>query len=49
VRLEFSKVTLPTMKELRESTLVVIVAVTIISIGLAMVDWALSWVVRLLI
>ncbi|MGD8394306.1 MAG: preprotein translocase subunit SecE [Candidatus Eiseniibacteriota bacterium] len=49
VRLEFSKVTLPSMKELRESTIVVIIAVTIIAAGLAVVDRALGWIIRLLI
>jgi len=49
VRLEFSKVTLPSLKELRESTVVVIIAVTIISAGLAVIDRALSWIIRLLI
>ena len=49
VRLETSKITWPTWQELRESTIVVIIAVTIISIGVMAVDRALGLIVRFLI
>jgi preprotein translocase subunit SecE len=42
VRIEMSKVSWPTRKELQESTLVVIVMVVIVSIFIGIVDRALS-------
>ena len=49
VKLETSKVTWPSIQELRESTIVVIISVTVISIGVAVVDRILGWVIRFLI
>jgi len=49
VKLETSKITWPTVRELRESTIVVIIAVTIISIGCAVVDRLLGILVRFLV
>ncbi len=49
VRLETSKITWPTLQELRESTIVVIIAVTIISSGVAVIDRLLGLVVRFLV
>jgi preprotein translocase subunit SecE len=49
VKLETSKVTWPSLQELRESTIVVIIAVTVISIGVALVDRILGYVIRFLI
>ena len=43
VRVEMSKVSWPTREELRESTLVVIVMVIVISIFIGVVDRALSY------
>jgi preprotein translocase subunit SecE len=49
VRLEASKVTWPTRKELQESTVVVIVTVTIISIFTAVVDRIVVQAITLII
>ena len=49
VRVEMSKVTWPTRRELRESTLVVIVMVIVISIFIGIVDRALSYAFEALI
>ena len=49
VRLESSKVTWPSLLELRESTIVVIIAVTIISIGVAVIDRVLGLIVRFMV
>jgi len=49
VRVEMSKVSWPTRHELRESTLVVIVMVIVISIFIGIVDRALSWAFESLI
>jgi len=49
VKLESSKVTWPSLRELRESTIVVIIAVTIIAMFLAVVDRALAQIVTLVI
>ena len=49
VRIEMSKVTWPTRRELRESTLVVIVMVIVISIFIGIVDRALSYAFEALI
>ena len=49
VRLESSKVTWPSLLELRESTIVVIIAVTIISIGAAVIDRVLGLIVRFMV
>jgi preprotein translocase subunit SecE len=49
VRVEMSKVTWPTRRELRESTLVVIVMVFVISIFIGVVDRALSYAFEALI
>jgi preprotein translocase subunit SecE len=49
VRVEMSKVTWPTRRELRESTLVVIVMVIVISIFIGVVDRALSYAFEALI
>ena len=49
VRVEMSKVTWPTRRELRESTLVVIVMVIVISIFIGIVDRALSFAFEALI
>jgi preprotein translocase subunit SecE len=42
VRVEMSKVTWPTRDELRESTIVVIVMVAVMTIFIGIVDWILS-------
>jgi preprotein translocase subunit SecE len=49
VRIEASKVTWPTRKELQESTMVVVVTVTIISIFTAVVDRVVVRVITLVI
>ena len=49
VRIEMSKVTWPTRRELRESTLVVIVMVFVIAIFIGIVDRALSYAFEALI
>ena len=49
VRVEMSKVTWPTRRELRESTLVVIVMVFVIAIFIGIVDRALSYAFEALI
>ena len=49
VRVEMSKVSWPTRQELRESTLVVIVMVIVISIFIGIVDRALSFAFEALI
>jgi preprotein translocase subunit SecE len=49
VRLEASKVTWPTRKELQESTMVVVVTVTIISIFTAIVDRVVVRAITLII
>jgi preprotein translocase subunit SecE len=49
VRVEMSKVTWPTRRELQESTLVVIVMVFVISIFIGIVDRALSYAFEALI
>jgi preprotein translocase subunit SecE len=49
VRVEMSKVTWPTRRELRESTLVVIVMVIVISIFIGIVDRVLSYAFEALI
>ena len=49
VKLESSKVTWPTWNELRESTIVVIIAVAVISAFIAVVDRVLAFVVQLVI
>jgi preprotein translocase SecE subunit len=49
VKLETTKVTWPSLIELREATLVVIVAVAIIAVFIAVVDRVLAQVVTLLI
>ena len=48
VRVEFSKVSWPTRQELRASTMVVIVAVLLISVFVGIVDYFLQLGVRLL-
>ncbi len=49
VRVESTKVTWPSRKELRESTIVVIVTVTLISVFIAVVDRVVAQVVTLII
>ena len=49
VRVESTKVTWPSRKELRESTMVVIVTVTLISMFIAVVDRVVTQVVTLII
>ena len=49
VRVESTKVTWPSRKELRESTIVVIVTVTLISMFIAVVDRVVTQVVTLII
>ena len=49
VRVESTKVTWPSRKELRESTMVVIVTVTLISMFIAVVDRVVAQVVTLII
>lgn len=46
VRLEMSKVTWPTRGELRDSTVVVIVSVIVISAFIGVIDWILYSMVR---
>ena len=46
VRLEATKVTWPSLKELRASTIVVLIAVAIISTFIAVVDRALGQVIQ---
>jgi preprotein translocase subunit SecE len=42
VRVEMSKVTWPTRDELRESTIVVLVMVAVMTVFIGIVDWILS-------
>jgi preprotein translocase subunit SecE len=49
VRVESTKVTWPSRKELRESTIVVVVTVTLISVFIAVVDRVVAQVVTLII
>ncbi len=49
VRVESTKITWPTRAELRESTIVVVVTVAIISVFIAIVDRAVGFLVSLLI
>jgi preprotein translocase subunit SecE len=49
VRLEASKVTWPTIQELRSSTIVVVVAVAIISVFIAVVDRVLAQAVTMIL
>ena len=48
VRVESSKVSWPTRNELRDSTIVVIVAVLIVMVFIGVVDRFLSWAVGLM-
>ncbi len=48
VRLEMTKVTWPTRGELRDSTVVVIVSVIVISVFIGIVDWILYSVVKVI-
>ena len=48
VRVESTKVSWPTRSELRDSTIVVIVAVLIVMVFVGIVDRFLSWAVGLL-
>ena len=48
VRVESSKVSWPTRNELRDSTIVVIVAVLIVMVFVGVVDRFLSWAVGLM-
>jgi preprotein translocase subunit SecE len=49
VRVESTKITWPTRAELRESTIVVVITVAIISVFIAIVDRAVGFLVSLLI
>ena len=49
VLVEFRRVTWPTRKEVAGSTSVVIVMVLVLAVFLAVVDHALTWLVRLVI
>jgi preprotein translocase subunit SecE len=48
VRVEFFKTSWPTRQELRDSTVVVIVAVLLVSVFIGIVDWLLMQGARLL-
>jgi preprotein translocase subunit SecE len=48
VRAEMSKISWPTIPELRESTVVVIVTVTILALFVGMVDWVFNMMLRTL-
>ena len=48
VRLEFTKVSWPTRNELRDSTIVVIVAVLLVSVFVGVVDYVLQLGVRMM-
>jgi len=47
VRLEMSKVTWPTRGELKDSTIVVIVSVIVISAFIGVIDWILYSMVKI--
>jgi preprotein translocase subunit SecE len=49
VRVEFRKVTWPTQEEARAGTIGVIVVVAVLTTGLSMVDFALSWAIRMIL
>ncbi len=49
VRIEATKVTWPSREELRESTVVVVVTVSIISVFIAVVDRGVGFLVSLII
>ena len=49
VRIESTKITWPTRAELRESTVVVVITVAIISVFIAIVDRVVGFLVSLLI
>ncbi len=49
VRVESSKVTWPTLKELRESTIVVIASVFVVSIVIGAIDRVIAFVLELII
>ena len=49
VMVEFRRVSWPTRKEVTGSTTVVIVMVVVLAVFLAVVDHALTWIVRLVL
>jgi preprotein translocase subunit SecE len=49
VRVESTKITWPTRAELRESTIVVVITVSLISVFIAIVDRGVGFLVSLLI
>ena len=49
VRVELSKISWPTREELRESTVVVIVSVIVITVFIGAVDQVFNWMWRLLL
>jgi len=49
VRAEFRKVTWPTQKEATAGTIGVLVVVSVLTLGLALVDFALGWLLGLVI
>lgn len=48
VRAEMNKISWPTLPELRESTVVVIVTVTILALFVGAVDWVFNMMLRTL-
>jgi preprotein translocase subunit SecE len=49
VRVEFRKVTWPSQDEARAGTIGVIVVVAVLTTGLSLVDFALSWAIRMIL
>jgi len=49
VRVELSKISWPTREELRESTVVVIVSVIVMTVFIGAVDQVFNWMWRLLL
>ena len=49
VKVEMQKVTWPTWNEVRSSTVVVLVAVVILTVIVASWDWVLSWILKVIL
>jgi preprotein translocase subunit SecE len=49
VRVEFRKVTWPTQQEAKAGTIGVLVVVTVLTLGLSVVDFGLGWAIRMIL
>jgi preprotein translocase subunit SecE len=49
VRVEFRKVTWPTQQEATAGTIGVLVVVTVLTLGLSVVDFGLGWAIRMIL